>query len=176
MTDVRHRRRREFYKSLFKRARDHVKRTYVPRTSPRLRAREAHRGCGSIIRSAVVVQRGGKVAYSFVARCIASFARGEKSRRPLNGHLNGLARWFMEPERKIGVASINRLGKIPRLFSPVACSVPASWPLDAQYTSNLRRAFEFELNARVGGYGIVLPLPGLIIGLTKFNSDPKLKL
>lgn len=66
------------------------------------------------------MQRGGKVAYSFVARCIASFARGEKSRRPFNGHLNGLARWFMEPERKIGVASINGSEK-SALFSPVAC-------------------------------------------------------
>lgn len=126
-----------------------------------------HRGCSSIIQSAVVVQRGGKVAYSFVAmRCIASFARGEKSRRTLNGHLNGLARWFIEPERKIGVASINRLGKIRAVLCRRVLALGAR-----QLTSRCAVHFQFTTGIwiwikRVGEYSIVLPLSSLIIGFT----------
>jgi len=76
----------------------------------------------------------------------------------------------MEPERKIGVASINRLGKIRAVLSRRVLALGASWPLDAQYTSNLRLAF--ELNAWVGECDIVLPLLGLIIELTKFSLNP----
>lgn len=110
---------------------------------------------------AVVVQRGGKVAYSFSSRRemhsgAHARARREKSRhsRSMAISMVSLARWFMEPERKIGVASINQLGKIRRRAVPaVACAalplVPRPVDLSTR-TSNLRHeAFEFELNARI---------------------------
>jgi len=57
----------------------------------------------------------------------SEFRAGRKiACRPLNGHLNGLARWFMEPERKIGVASINRLGKIRAVLSRRVLALGAS--------------------------------------------------
>lgn len=100
-------------------------------------------------------------------------ARGEKSRRPLNGHLNGLARWFMEPERKIGVARLSTGSEKSTLFPFPSRARPRCLPVDLSMRSTLPiydGRFEFELNARVGG--IVLPLPGLIVGLTKSSPDP----
>lgn len=129
--------RREFYKSLFKRERDHVKRTHFVRVSAFACAR-AHRGCGSIIQSAVVVQRGGKVAYSFVAtnaRCIASFARGEK--------FAAAAQWPSQWSRQVvygagaenGCRVYQPARKNPRCSPPVACTL--CLPVDLSMRSTL---------------------------------------
>lgn len=67
----------------------------------------AHRGCSCIIESAVVVQRRGKVAYSFVAtRCIVS-SREEKNR-------GGRAQWPSRWSRQVvyGAGTENKVSRL----------------------------------------------------------------
>lgn len=88
------------------RSRPHLRTCVRPRARARARIEDA--ALLSRVPSLCNDERKGRV---FIRRdeMHSEFARGEKSRRSrsLNGRLDGLARWFMEPERENKVSRLS---------------------------------------------------------------------